>query len=223
MWNSSLSRATNAPTSTTETQSRKWPTLLPPLLWPNSSRLQARSRRVVPLYPLVRALLSYLFTALLAVHCSRHKHDGYARYAHPSPSGNILPRLLSTSITGMSLVPALVRSFSSLSFSRSALNPRTLSACRLAVSMRCSTLCTLSDRRSTLNSRTACRAASRVCAWAFSVSDENALSVSAVRIFASSASRSETSGTGSDCCCCVPSEFASAEADGKRGGSSGGG
>ena len=52
------------------------------------------------------------------------------------PSGNILLRLLSTSTTGMSFVPAAFFSLSSRSLSRSAARARTLSACRPAVATR---------------------------------------------------------------------------------------
>jgi hypothetical protein len=56
--------------------------------------------------------------------------------SHPPPSGRILPRLRSTSIVGISLVPAAVRSLFSRSLSREELRESTLSASRPAVSTR---------------------------------------------------------------------------------------
>ena len=76
---------------------------------------------------------------------------GVLRQHHP-PSGRIFPRLLSTSIMGMSLVPALVFSFSSRSFRRKALRLRTLSASSPATNTLCSSLCMLSASLSISNS-----------------------------------------------------------------------
>jgi hypothetical protein len=117
----------------------------------------------------------------------------------PPPSGRILPRLRSTSMTGISLVPAPSFSFSSRSFSLAALRARTLSASLPAVTTLCFSLWTLSARRSTLNSSEDCTLRSRDCVCFRRASKDNALSVKDLRIFASSRSRSDGSGSGAVC------------------------
>lgn len=74
-------------------------------------------------------------------------------FPYPPPSGNILPNPRNISIIGISFVPALFLSLSSLAFSLDALSARTLSACLPAASTRCSNLCMLSANWSTSNSR----------------------------------------------------------------------
>lgn len=116
--------------------------------------------------------------------------------AYPPFSGNILLRLLNTSIVGSAFVPAARRSFSSRSFNLSELNARTLSACLPAVTTLRSILCTLSARWSTLNSTSDWTVCSRVLVVDSRCANDEAGSVRDSSIFTSSASRRVVSGSG---------------------------
>ena len=89
----------------------------------------------------------------------------------PSPPGNMLLNPRSTSIMGMSLVPALVLSCRSRSLSLDALRLSTVSASRPAVSTRCSSLCTWSASWSTSVSNEACILRSRSSVLACTVAN----------------------------------------------------
>ena len=115
---------------------------------------------------------------------------------HPPPSGSILPRLLITSITGTSLVPAALLSLSSLSLSLTAPSPSTLSASLPAVETLCSSLCTLSTKMSTRCPSVACTAFKRLAVRACIAAKAVSWPVRELRIFCSAGSRRASFGGG---------------------------